>query len=108
MTDPLGHAEASQYDLNGNLTQFTDRRGEVTVYQYDGLNRRSFADFGRGRPDESTISYTWDGGDRMTGAVDSLAGTISRSYDGLDNLSRRRRRRDQSATNTNLRAGAPL
>src|SRR5690348_6448328 len=35
---------------------------------------------------QSSISYTWDGGDRMTQAVDSTAGTISRTYDGLDDL----------------------
>jgi len=29
-----------------NLTRFTDRRGKVTVYHYDGLNRRPFAGFG--------------------------------------------------------------
>lgn len=86
-TDPLGHAESSQYDGNGNLIQFTDRRGKVTVYQYDGLNRRTFAGFGKsGSTYESSISYTWDGGDRMTQAVDSIAGTVSRSYDGLDDL----------------------
>jgi len=34
----------------------------------------------------AAISYTWDGGNRMTRADDSIAGTISRSYDGLDRL----------------------
>ncbi len=35
---------------------------------------------------QSTIGLTWDGGNRLTQAVDSIAGTIARSYDGLDNL----------------------
>jgi RHS repeat-associated protein len=86
-TDPLTHAESYVYDYNGNLTQFTDRRGSVTVYQYDGLNRRTFAGFGyNGSSYQSTISYTYDAGNRLTGASDSIAGTIARTYDGLDRL----------------------
>jgi YD repeat-containing protein len=69
------------------LTQHTDRRGKVTIYQYDGLDRRKFAGYGKnGTTYESTIDFTWDWGDRLTQAVDSIAGTISRGYDLLDNL----------------------
>jgi RHS repeat-associated protein len=32
----------------------------------------------------STIAYTWDAGNRLTDAVDSASGTISRNFDGLD------------------------
>jgi RHS repeat-associated protein len=35
---------------------------------------------------ESTINYSYDAGDRLIQAVDSVTGTISRSYDGLDRL----------------------
>jgi RHS repeat-associated protein len=86
-TDPLHATETYVYDHNGNLVTFTDRRGVVTVYQYDGLNRRTFAGFGAsGGGYQSTINYTWDAGNRMTAAADSIAGTITRGYDGLDNL----------------------
>jgi len=86
-TDALGATESYVYDGNGNLVQSTDRRGKVTAYSYDGLNRRTFAGFGQsGGNYESTIGYTWDGGDRMTQAVDSIAGPITKSYDGLDQL----------------------
>jgi RHS repeat-associated protein len=87
-TDPLTRAESYQYDGNGNVTQFTDRRGKVTTYSYDNLNRRTFAGFGTqaGPTYESTISYTYDAGNRMTQAVDSITGTLSRGYDGLDRL----------------------
>jgi RHS repeat-associated protein len=86
-TDPLHATETYVYDGNGNLVRFTDRRGVVTVYQYDGLNRQTFAGFGAsGGGYQSTINYTWDPGNRVTAAVDSIAGTITRSYDGLDNL----------------------
>lgn len=93
-TDPLGTIEIFGYDGNGNLTGHTDRRGKVTVYQYDGINRRKFAGFGyTGSSYESTSSYQFDAGDRITQIVDSIAGTISRqyssgapAYDGLDDM----------------------
>ncbi|HVN63162.1 MAG TPA: RHS repeat-associated core domain-containing protein, partial [Candidatus Binataceae bacterium] len=61
-----------------------DRRGVTTTYQYDGLNRRTLASFGTGG--SNTISYGWDAANRLTSLVDSIAGAITRSYDGLDDL----------------------
>jgi RHS repeat-associated protein len=86
--DPLGNSESYQYDLNGNLVQFTDRRGKVATYKYDALNRRIFAGFGSqpGPPFESTITYSYDAGGRLILAADSVTGTITRGYDGLDRL----------------------
>jgi RHS repeat-associated protein len=87
-TDPLQgttSTESFQYDLAGNLEKFTDRRGKVTCYQYDALNRQIFVGFGTiGTPPtasyESTITYNYDNGDRLLQAVDSWSGTITRSY----------------------------
>lgn len=80
-------AKTYAYDGNSNLTQQTDRHGKVTVYQYDGLNRPTFAGFGySGTCYESSIGYTWDGGDRLTGATDSITGAITRVPDLLDRL----------------------
>src|SRR5208337_4160216 len=74
-------------DANSNLTGHTDRRGKVAAFQYDALNRRQFAGFGQnGSSYESTISYAWDSGNRLTGASDSIAGTITRIPDLLDRL----------------------
>jgi len=85
--DPLGAVESYSYDGDGNLAGWTDRRGKTTVYQYDALNRRTFAGFGQnGSNYESTINDTWDSGNRLTEAVDSISGTIMRVFDGLDNL----------------------
>jgi RHS repeat-associated protein len=83
--DPL---ESYQYDKNGNLTQFTDRRGKVTTFQYDAVNRRTFIGFGTqaGPTYESSITYTYDAGNRLVQAKDTTAGTITRSYDGLNRL----------------------
>ena len=86
-TDALGATESYSNDGNGNLIQHVDRRGKVTVYQYDALNRRTFAGFGQnGGTYESSISYAYDAGDRLTETIDSIAGTIARTYDDLDHL----------------------
>ena len=90
-TGPLQGAScvvSYEYDEAGNLKKLTDRRGKVTTYTYDNLNRLKFAGFGttvsEGQTSyESTISYTPDAYGRVTQAVDSLSGTITRSYDDL-------------------------
>jgi RHS repeat-associated protein len=89
--DPLLNTESFAYDPNSNLVTFTDRKGQVTSYQYDGLNRRTFTGFGTtvsgGTPSySSSITYTYDGGNRITKIEDSRGGTITRTYDNLDRL----------------------
>ena len=61
--DALGKSESYQYDGNGNLIKYTDRNGHYVNYTYDGINRRTIANF-QGSTD--VINYTWDGGDRLT------------------------------------------
>lgn len=86
-TDGLKVSESYGYDGNSNLTSHIDRRGKVTAFQYDALNRRTFAGFGQsGINYESTINYAWDAGNRITQAADSIAGTITRVPDLLDRL----------------------
>jgi RHS repeat-associated protein len=88
-TDPLGRQDNYAFDQLSNLTSFTDRRGKVTTYQYDGISRRTFAGYGTlpGPSYESTVNYTYDGGNRVQTLVDSSAGTITRNYDSLNRLS---------------------
>jgi RHS repeat-associated protein len=90
-TDPLLESESFEYDGRGNLTKATDRKGQVTTYAYDELDRLTFAGFGTTGPPESpsyesTIGYTYDNGNRLTEAVDSDAGTVTRTWDELDRL----------------------
>jgi RHS repeat-associated protein len=88
-TDPLNRTESFAYDLNGNLITWTDRKGQVTTYQYDALDRQTFVGFGTtGTPPTyaSTIATTYDAGDRAVQIVDSVGGTIERTYDLLDRL----------------------
>jgi RHS repeat-associated protein len=87
-TDPIQgttSTETYQYDLAGNVDKITSRKGQVTRYQYDGLNRMIFAGFGAvGTPPtatyDSTINYSYDAANRLLQAVDSLSGTITRTY----------------------------
>jgi RHS repeat-associated protein len=87
-TDSLQGAssvESYEYDLNGNPTKVTDRRGKVTTFDYDGLNRATFVGYGTtaGPTYESTVNYTYDGYNRVTGVLDSSSGTITINFDDL-------------------------
>lgn len=81
--DALNRTESYQYDLAGNLTQFTDRKNQVTTFQYDALNRRTQATY----PDAS-VTFTYDTAGRLIKASDTApgAGTIEFAYDILDRL----------------------
>ncbi|AOY90738.1 hypothetical protein BKK79_02085 [Cupriavidus sp. USMAA2-4] len=92
-TDPLLQVSSYSYDGSDNLTRLTDRNGKIATFTYDGLNRRSAAAYGQtlvgGNPasPDATVSYTFDAGNRLTQLADSVGGTLTRSYDGLDRLS---------------------
>ncbi len=78
--------------------QFNDRgRGPKTystfaLRAYDSMNRLSRISFGAtaAAPTvfESTIDYTYDKGDRLLRALDSVGGAIDSTYDGLDRLTK--------------------
>ncbi len=90
-TDALARQQSYSYDGNGNVATFTDRKGQVTSYKYDGLNRLNFVGFGtQGSGNSATyassITYQYDGGNRLTQALDSVAGTITQGFDNLDRL----------------------
>jgi RHS repeat-associated protein len=94
VADGLNRIERYDYDQLGNLTKLTDRKAQITSFAYDALNRRSFAGFGTvssgGKNPTftygSTINYTWDGGDRLVTAADSVAGSYSNVFDVFDRL----------------------
>ena len=82
-TDPLLAVDSvTSYDPNGNLLTGQDRKGQVTTKTYDALNRLSTATYADG----TSVSYTWDLGNRLTQIQDGVAGTITWGYDGLDRL----------------------
>jgi RHS repeat-associated protein len=89
--DPLNRQASYTYDPNGNLASRTDRKGQVTSFGYDALNRPKVIGYntviaGSNTTYESTTSLTYDGGNRLTQAVDSAGGTITDGYDNLDRI----------------------
>jgi RHS repeat-associated protein len=85
-TDPLLREAYYVFDQLGNLTSFTDRRDRLSSYQYDGINRRTLAEFGTAPTYESTVNFSYDGGNRLTSVVDSTSGTTTPVFDGLNRL----------------------
>lgn len=87
-TDALTNAEAYLYGTNGKLSRIDDRKSQVTGITYDNANRVSQVGFGAtvGNPTTytSTVTYTYDGGNRVTQIADSANGTITRTYDGFN------------------------
>ena len=78
-------AQVYQYDAAGNTSFVVNRKGRVSGFAYDALNRRIGAGFGATSSVSpvyaSTVLSTWDAANRLTNIVDSRAGTLSRSYD---------------------------
>jgi RHS repeat-associated protein len=89
-TDPLSQVETYTYDVAGLPLALTDRKGQVSGLTYDNRNRRLMVGFGATTTSPtnytSTMSYVYDAGDRVMQIVDSVGGTISRSYDDLNRL----------------------
>ena len=107
--DPLLSQDSYQYDGNGNMTQFTDRRSKVATFGYDGLNRKTFAGYGTtaGPTYESSVTYTYDSGNRLTQVADTAGGIITRVYNNLDLLTSDATPRARSATATILLVEGP-
>jgi RHS repeat-associated protein len=85
--DPLEKKATAVYDAEGNLTEYTDRRGKLDKFVYDPLNRLAEAKYGvSGETAESTIKYEYDDGNRLTKVVDSASGTYTPEYDELNRL----------------------
>jgi RHS repeat-associated protein len=87
-TDPLGQATTFAYDHDGNLTSKTDANGTKTTNTYDLLNRQAKTTYGAvtGGSTASTVTNSHDLAGRLTKSVDSLTGTYSFTYDGLDDV----------------------
>jgi RHS repeat-associated protein len=91
-TDPLLRQQSSLYDLAGNMSTHTDQKGQVTSFTYDALNRLQFVGYntvvnGGTTSYDSTITYTYDPGGRITQLLDSASGTITKTYDDLNLIS---------------------
>lgn len=89
-TDPASNTESFVHAAKGLLARRTDRNNQVTGWTYDELERVTQIGCG-GTPSNptsytSTITNTWDAGNRLIEADDSVSGSIARMYDDLDRL----------------------
>ncbi len=77
-----GGVLGNYYDLNGNLTNFTDPNGNTTTFSYDANNRllARIHDDGRG------ISYVRDGMGRITRRTNARGSETEYYYDENSNL----------------------
>jgi RHS repeat-associated protein len=66
------------YDVQGRLSTWTDARGEVTTYAYDGTSER-LASVTRPRGNDP-ISQTWDAEGRVATQTDGEAATLALDY----------------------------
>lgn len=90
MKDGLLKTDQYGYEPGGNINQIIDRKGQLTALTYDALGRVTQIGYGAtvAAPTvfQSTVVFTWDAANRLTKVVDSVAGTITRSYDDFDRL----------------------
>jgi RHS repeat-associated protein len=90
-TDALGKVETYTYDAAGALSAMVDRNGIRTVATYDQLDRPAVTGYravtaGTSTTYESTVTHTYDKGDRLTKVIDTAGGTLTYAYDGLDRM----------------------
>jgi RHS repeat-associated protein len=76
MTDAFGSKLTMTYNAAGQLTGFTDHRGETSAIQYDGLGREASEDYGEG----TTLAYTYDHGMDWGQVTASTFGTLERTF----------------------------
>jgi RHS repeat-associated protein len=95
MKDALLNIETRLYEPGSKLKQRTDRKGQVSGVTYDALGRVATIGFGATTSNPtaytSTVTLTWDAGNRLTNIVDVQGGqttTITRVYDDLNRLTR--------------------
>jgi YD repeat-containing protein len=80
--DPSGKEIVSQYDLAGNKTVVTDRRGHATRLEYDPLNRLVCTTDALGQ--RARVEY--DAAGRITGTVNRRGYTTRHAYDPAGHL----------------------
>jgi YD repeat-containing protein len=102
ITNAAGHTTSySNYDANGRVGRITDPNGLITDFTYTlrgWLSSRTvgnentsyiYDDAGLLKqvilPDNSTVSYSYDGAHRMIGVTDSLGNSINYALDAMGN-----------------------
>jgi RHS repeat-associated protein len=88
--NPLSAVISYTYEPGGLLNQTIDPKGQLSGRTYDSLGRATQIGFGATAANptayKSTVAFTWDAGNRSTKLVDSVTGTITRTFDGFDRM----------------------
>jgi YD repeat-containing protein len=86
MTDPDMGSWSYTYDLNGNLHQQTDAKGQVITFDYDELDRVETKSYSTSDP---TVIYTYDLAVNGIGRIYSVTNTdVTTTYDEYDGMGR--------------------
>lgn len=80
--DALNQVESWTYDAMDRPKSHTDRRQLITSFDYDVLGRLSLTTYADG----STITPSYDAGDRVLSLVDTASGNLSWDYDDFDRV----------------------
>ena len=65
-TNQLNQTRSFVYDLDGNMTQETDRDGRVRNFTYDHLNRQTAEQWMSGQSVLETFSYAYNADGQLT------------------------------------------
>jgi RHS repeat-associated protein len=104
-TDPLNRTTSWLIDLDGNVNQHTNPRGDVEAYSFNNMDWMTSKTNGRGKvstytrntrgqisqstlPDGSTEQYTYDANGRVVTYTSPLLYQINYEYDDAGNLTK--------------------
>jgi RHS repeat-associated protein len=79
-------SERYAYTPNGRQASFTDARGNLTTYQYDGFDRLTTATYAAGTALATSEHYGYDADGNVTSRLTRKGDTISYGYDTLNRL----------------------
>jgi len=81
MTEPNGNITVSEYDVLNRVTRETNPAGDVTLLAYDGLNNLITMT----APNGNVTTNTYDTLDRVAHVDDSIGRVVSHTYDNVGN-----------------------
>ncbi len=81
-TEPRTWSTTYTYDPNGRLLRLADAQGNVKLFDYDGLQRRTSVQ----DPNRGITTFAYDAASNLTETVDAKGQRILFQYDGLNRL----------------------